>query len=224
MWSLFGAAGPVGQFAILSSFQRGAARVIAIDHREDRLERARAQGAETINFDEVDPVEALLELTGGRGPNRAIDAVRVDSESARSGPAEPDRAQRKNDEAERSVVAPKTNPKGKSWKPGGSSSQASRWAVESLAKAGTLGIIGVYPPTDTFFPLGTAMNRNLTINMGNGNHPRYIRELLSKVVAGLVDPSKMVTQHEPLTDIMTAYREIDLRSPGWLKVAINAKS
>jgi threonine dehydrogenase-like Zn-dependent dehydrogenase len=79
--------GPVGQFAILSSFQRGAGRVIAIDSHRDRLDRARALGAEVIDFDEVDPVEAILELTQGIGPDRAIDAVGVDAESPHSGPA-----------------------------------------------------------------------------------------------------------------------------------------
>jgi len=214
--------GPVGQFAIVSAFQRGAARVIAIDHRRDRLERARSLGAETVNFDEVDPVAALRELTRGRGPNRAIDAVGVDSESARSGPAAPSKAEKQKYQQELSAIVKKTNEKDGNWIPGDAPSQAQRWAVESLAKAGTLGIIGVYPPEDTFFPIGVAMNKNLKINLGNGNHPRYIRQLLNKVESGLIDPSQVLTQHEPLSDGLAAYREFDLRNPGWIKVAINA--
>lgn len=213
--------GPVGQFAILSAFQQGAGRVIAVDHRPDRLERAQSLGAEVVNFDQVDPVQAVLELTRGRGPARAIDAVGVDAESARTGPARPSDEQRENNLLELGTIAPVTRPQGVSWVPGDAPSQAHQWAVESLAKAGTLGIIGVYPPTDTFFPIGTAMNRNLTLRMGNGNHPRYIRKLLAMVECGIVDPSKLVTHHEPLTDVMQAYREFDLRSPGWLKVALN---
>lgn len=213
--------GPVGQFSILSAFQRGAARVIAIDHRKDRLDRARLLGAETINFDEQDPVQALLDLTGDRGPNRAIDAVGVDAESATQGPAakQADKERESNRE-ELSQVAPQTNEHDGSWRPGDAPSQAHRWAVTSLAKAGTLGIIGVYPATDKFFPIGMAMNKNLTINMGNGNHPRYIPRLLSYVKSGLVDPATVLTQHEPLTDVLAAYREFDRRSPGWLKVAL----
>ncbi|ONH32790.1 hypothetical protein [Pseudofrankia asymbiotica] len=95
------------------------------------------------------------------------------------------------------------------------------WAVESPAKAGTLGIVGVYPPTDRFFPVGTAMNKNLTINMGNGNHPRYISKLLAMVESRVVNPEKLVTRHEPMRHVLAAYEEFDLRRPGWLKVALD---
>lgn len=51
-------------------------------------------------------------------------------------------------------------------------------------------IIGVYPPTHNFFPIGTAMNKNLTINMGNCNHHKYIPTLVDLVRNGTVDPQK----------------------------------
>lgn len=217
--------GPVGQFAILSAFQRGAARVIAIDGHPDRLERARALGAETINFNEVDPVEAIMELTRGIGPDRAIDAVGVDAESPKSGPAAAKARQldaQHLDELRR--IAPQTNQQDGRWRPGDAPTQAHTWAVETLAKAGTLGIIGVYPTSDTFFPIGTAMNRNFTINMGNGNHPRYIPKLLAMVESGVVKPEQILTRHEPLRGVLGAYEEFDLRHPGWLKVALDASN
>ncbi|WP_206322824.1 hypothetical protein [Streptomyces sp. HNM0575] len=65
------------------------------------------------------------------------------------------------------------------------------------------------------------MNKNLTINMGNGNHPRYIPRLLDIVKSGLVDPQGVLTQHKPMRDVMAAYQEFDRRSPGWLKVALD---
>jgi threonine dehydrogenase-like Zn-dependent dehydrogenase len=46
--------------------------------------------------------------------------------------------------------------------------------------------------------------------------------LLSFVKSGLVYPTKTVTQHEPLSDMLEAYRQFDRRSPGWLQVALNA--
>jgi len=217
--------GPVGQFAILSSFQRGAARVIAVDGHGDRLERAREQGAEVVNFNDDDPVDAIMELTRGIGPDRAIDAVGVDAESPKAGPAAG--KARKQDDAHRQQlrqIAPKTNQQDQQWKPGDAPTQAHWWAIQSLAKAGTLGIIGVYPPTDIFFPIGFAMNKNFTINMGNGNHPRYIPRLLAMVESGVVDPERMVTQHEPLRDVLDAYKQFDLRQPGWLKVALEPAS
>ncbi|GAA2599957.1 zinc-dependent alcohol dehydrogenase [Dactylosporangium fulvum] len=214
--------GPVGQFAILSAFQRGAARVIAVDGHGDRLERAQMLGAEVINFNEVDPVAAMLELTRGIGPDRVIDAVGVDAESPKSGPAA-GRAREQADQHREELrqIAPRTNEHNGQWKPGDAPTQAHAWAVDSLAKAGTLGIIGVYPPTDRFFPIGTAMNRNLTINMGNGNHPRYIRRLMAMVESGTVDPDRILTQHEPMREVMRAYKEFDQRRPGWLKVALD---
>lgn len=213
--------GPVGQYAVLSSFQHGAARVIAIDGHADRLERAQALGAEVVNFNEVDPVETIMDLTRGIGPDRAIDAVGVDAESPKSGPASA--KARQEDEQHREElrqIAPETHEQEGHWKPGDAPTQAQSWAIETLAKAGTLGIVGIYPLTDRFFPIGTAMNRNFTIKMGNGNHPRYIPKLLAMVQSGVVDPEKMVTQREPLRDVLAAYREFDLRRPGWLKVTL----
>ena len=85
---------------------------------------------------------------------------------------------------------------------------------------GTLGIVGVYPMSDRFFPIGTVLGRNLTVKAGNGNHPRYIPRLLSMVESGVANPEEVLTQQEPLGDALAAYREFDLRSPGWLKVAL----
>jgi threonine dehydrogenase-like Zn-dependent dehydrogenase len=148
--------GPVGQFAILSSFQRGAARVIAIDDHADRLERPRALGADVVDFNEVDPIDAIMELTHGVGPDRAIDAVGVDAESPKAGPAAA-KARDEDEEHRQQLrqIAPETHEQNGHWKPGDAPTQTHAWAVESIAKAGTLGIIGVYPPTDRFFPIGT---------------------------------------------------------------------
>ncbi|MDG4808767.1 glutathione-dependent formaldehyde dehydrogenase [Micromonospora sp. WMMD1120] len=213
--------GPVGQFAVRSAFQRGAARVIAVDGHPDRLEHAQAAGAEVINFNEVDPVEAIMDLTRGIGADCAIDAVGVDAESPKSGPASGaarDADQRHRDE--RAQIAPESNQRGEHWKPGDAPSQAQSWAVDSLAKMGTLGIVGVYPMTDRFFPIGTVLARNLTVKAGNGNHPRYIPRLMAMIEAGQVHPESVLTQQQPLADAIAAYQQFDLRSPGWLKAVL----
>ena len=57
-------------------------------------------------------------------------------------------------------------------------SQVAEWAVKSLAKAGTLSVIGVYPQTMTRFPIGAAMMKNLTLQMGNCPHRKYIPQLI----------------------------------------------
>lgn len=143
--------GPVGQFAIASAKLMGAGRVIAVDHRDDRLAMARRQGAEVVNFDKEDPVETIVQMTGGVGVDRAIDAVGVDSEHAHHGPAH-DHSKDKQFAQEVEEIAPEQNVQGGLWKPGDAPSQALQWAVEALAKAGTLSIIGVYPPTMNTFP------------------------------------------------------------------------
>jgi threonine dehydrogenase-like Zn-dependent dehydrogenase len=213
--------GPVGQFAVASAKLMGAGRVFAIDRVESRLEMARGQGAEVINFEEEDPTEALKRLTGGIGVDRAIDAVGVDAETAESGPAAKEaKKQSEQFEQEREKVAPEQNPEGELWQPGRAPSQALAWAVKSLCKAGTLSVIGVYPPAMQTFPTGEAMNKNLTVKMGNCNHRRYVPMLVDLVRSGTIDPQKVLTQRGPMMNALDAYKAFDQRQPGWIKVEL----
>lgn len=218
--AIFGC-GPVGQFAIASAKLMDAGRIFAIDEVQSRLQMARAQGAEVIDFSVEHPVEAIKRLTGGIGVDCAIDAVGVDAERPHRGPAA-DEAQQKASlyQQELQQIAPQTNPQGENWKPGDAPSQVVEWAVQSLAKAGTLSIIGVYPPTDNFFPLGMAMNKNLTIKMGNCNHRKYLPKLIELVQMRAIDPSKILTQAEPMTSAIDAYKAFDVRREGWVKVEL----
>ncbi|MEX5539810.1 zinc-dependent alcohol dehydrogenase [Pseudomonas poae] len=190
--------GPVGLFAIVSAKLLGAGRIFAVDGLDDRLERARDLGAECINFEKEDPVEALHRLTHDIGVDRAIDAVGVDANHAHHGQA----------------------CDGAQWQPGDKPSQALEWAVQGLAKAGTLSIIGVYPAGFDRFPIGAAMNKNLRMNMGNCHHRKYIPKLIEMTLAGRVDPSKVLTQHEPMGDAISAFQKFDQHFPGWIKVKL----
>ncbi|MFY0528660.1 zinc-dependent alcohol dehydrogenase [Archangium gephyra] len=213
--------GSVGMFAILSAKLMDAGRIFAIDCHPDRLDAARTLGAEVINFDVEDPVEAILRLTGGIGVDRAIDAVGVDAMHAHHGPAaKTARKEKAEFKRELKEVAPNTNPDGDNWVPGDAPAQAVMWAVEALAKAGTLAIIGVYPQQMRTFPLGQAMNKNLTLNMGNCNHRKYIPHLMELVRTGAVDPTEILSHVQPLTSALDAYRSFDTRKPGWMKVEL----
>lgn len=213
--------GPVGQFAIASAKLMGAGRVLAVDNLPDRLEMAKRQGAEVINFDEEDPVKVIMSLTGGIGADCAIDAVGVDAECPHHGPAAKQAAEQAEEfKRELEAVAPVQHPDGPNWHPGQAPSQAQQWAVQALAKAGTLSIIGVYPPADTSFPIGSAMNKNLTIRMGNCNHRKYIPDLIELVRTGAIDPTAIVTRREGMESVIDAYKAFDQRRPGWLKVAL----
>jgi len=213
--------GPVGLFSIVSAQILGAGRILAVDTIPSRLEMARAQGAEIIDFNVEEPTETIQRLTGGIGVDRAIDAVGVDATEPSRGPAaEQAQQQAQQHQQELQQIAPETNPQSDNWHPGNAPSLALTWAVQSLAKAGTLSIIGVYPPTHRFFPIGMAMNKNLTINMGNCNHRKYIPRLVEMVRTGAIKPTQILTQVEPMTSAIEAYKAFDRRQPGWVKVEL----
>jgi threonine dehydrogenase-like Zn-dependent dehydrogenase len=169
---------------------------------------ARHQGAETIDFSDGDPIETLKRLTGGIGPDRVIDAVGVDAEGPEENPELVDE------------VAPERVSGDGQWQPGNAPDQVAKWAVEAVAKAGTIGIIGVYPPTMERYPIGAAMNKNLTLKMGNCNHRRYVPELVEMTRAGLVEPASVLTQLEEIVDVERAYEAFDRRESGWIKVEL----
>jgi threonine dehydrogenase-like Zn-dependent dehydrogenase len=213
--------GPVGQLAIASAFLLGAGRVLAIDSVGSRLDLARSQGAEAIDFDREDPIEAVLDLTAGIGVDRAIDAVGVDAESPHEGPAaKQSKGERAKVEQERRAIAPDAKPQGEQWVPGRAPSQALSWAVDALAKAGSLAIIGVYPMAAERFPIGRFMNKNLTLKSGNCNHRRYVPALIRLVRTGALRPSSILSQTIGFDDAIEAYRAFDRREPGWTKVEL----
>lgn len=213
--------GPVGLFTIISAKLLGAGRVLAVDTIPSRLEMARALGAEVIDYNAEHPVEAIKRMTNGIGADRAVDAVGVDANRAHHGPAAvTSAASAKQFDREQKENAPKTNPRGDNWHPGDGPSQVLSWAVEALAKAGTLSIIGVYPQSAQSFPIGMAMNRNLTVQMGNCNHRTYLPTLVELVQNGTVEPTRVLTQVGPLMDVIAAYQMFDLRQPGWVKVEL----
>jgi len=189
-----------------------------------RLEMARDQGAEAIDFNREDPVEVLQRLTGGIGPDRAIDAVGLDAMAPSSGPAAKEaKKQRAEFQKELKELEPEANRRGSQWRAGDAPSQVLQWAVKSLAKAGTLSIVGLYPE-GRLFPIGEALDKNLTIKAGNTPHRKYIPELVDLVETGAVDPAQILTQTEPLTDAIEAYKAFDRREPGWIKVELRPEA
>ncbi|MBV2134629.1 NAD(P)-dependent alcohol dehydrogenase [Pseudomonas sp. MAP12] len=70
------AQGPIGLCATAGAKLRGASTIIAVDGVNERLQIARQLGADvTLNFREVDVVDEILKLTGGRGVDAAIEAL-----------------------------------------------------------------------------------------------------------------------------------------------------
>jgi threonine dehydrogenase-like Zn-dependent dehydrogenase len=187
--------GPVGQLAVTSAALFDAGRIFGIDCEPGRLEIARKQGAECIDFSQEDPVGAIRELTDGAGVDCVIDAVGIDAQSKR--PAE-----------------------GDAMKPGKTPGQALEWAIQIVAKAGHVSIIGVYPPSFMEFPIGRAMSRNLTLRMGDCPHRRYLPKLLRMVATGEIRPSMILQQRVAMDDAVAAYGSFAKHQAGWLKVEL----
>lgn len=215
--------GPVGLFAITCAQHLGAGRVFAVDNVESRLEMARTHGAEIINFDQEDPVATLHELTQGSGPDRTIDAVGVDAATATKGPAASREAQ-KEFKTELKEIAEEGLPSDAAFQPGGAPSQALKWAVESVAKAGTVSIIGVYSAPLQNFPIDKIMEKNLTFKAGNCNHRRYMPEMIELVRSGVIRPEQFLTQKEPMQSAIDAYRSFAEHERGWIKVKLEPAS
>jgi threonine dehydrogenase-like Zn-dependent dehydrogenase len=213
--------GPVGLTAIMSALHLDAGLVIAVDSVPERLKLARELGAATINFEDEDPVATIRRLTGGIGVDRAIDAVGIDANHAHHGPASHISGELNEEfQHERQAMGVPGVPAGDNWHAGDGPSQSLHWAVEALAKAGTLAIIGVYPQVSRAFPIGEAMNKNLTVQMGVCPHRRYIPTLIELVGAGVLDVGRLVTQRRPLTEALNAFAAFDRREPSYVKVEL----
>ena len=195
-------AGPVGQFAAASARMLGAERVIVIDRFEYRLAIAEQHsGVETLNYEEVDSVpEALKELTGGRGPDAAIDAVGMEAHF--HGPLYAyDRAkQAARMETDRPYVL--------------------REAIMSCRNGGIVSIVGVYGGFVDKFPMGALMNRGLSIRTGQCHVQRYLRPLLERVQNGEIDPSFVVTHRLPLDEAPKGYELFKHKEDDCLKVVL----
>lgn len=220
--AIFGC-GPVGLFAIACAQHLGAGRVFAVDNVPSRLEMARTHGAEIIDFDQEDPLAVLKELTQNAGPDRAIDAVGVDAATATKGPAV---SQEANDtfQKEMKEIAPEGTPADKAFQPGGAPSQALKWAIECVAKAGSVSVIGVYSGPVQKFPIDKVLEKNLTLKGGNCNHRRYLPKMIELVRSGAIQPEQFLTQKEPLRSAIDAYRSFATHERGWIKVKLEPAS
>jgi len=193
--------GPVGQFAIRSAWMFKAGRVIAIDRVPERLKMARDGKAETINFEETDVYDKLMEMTKGRGPDRCIDSVGCEAHARGSIDAVMDKV--------KSAVMMTTD-----------RSHVLREAILSCRKGGTLSVPGVYIGFPDKVPFGALMNKALTVKTGQTHMQRYTRPLLKKVEAGEIDPAFVITHRVPLTKAPEMYKTFRDKKDGCIKVVL----
>jgi threonine dehydrogenase-like Zn-dependent dehydrogenase len=194
--------GPVGQFAIRSAYLLGAERVVAIDRFPDRLRMAEEGGAIPLAYDEEGVYETLMQMTGGRGPDAVIDAVGMESHACGLAGAYDRIKQATRLESDRAY--------------------ALRQAIRCCRNGGTVSVVGVYGGLIDKFPIGSVMNRALTIRTGQAHVQRYMRPLLERVVKGEIDPSFVVTHRMPLTEAPAGYRMFRDKEDACIKIVLQA--
>jgi threonine dehydrogenase-like Zn-dependent dehydrogenase len=195
-------AGPVGQFAIASAYLLGAERVIAIDRVTTRLEMARTKsGAIPLNYEETDVLAGLEDLTGGRGPDACIDAVGMEAHH-------PSTAMYTYDRMKQAARLETDRP------------FALREAIMSCRNGGTVSVVGAYGGFVDKFPMGSLMNRSLTIRTGQCHVQRYTRPLLDRIRDGEIDPSFVITHRMSLEDAPRAYETFKNKQDDCVKVVL----
>jgi threonine dehydrogenase-like Zn-dependent dehydrogenase len=196
-------AGPVGQFAAASARLLGAEQIIVIDRFPYRLRiAAEHTGATTINYEQVDVAETLRDLTGGRGPDAAIDAVGMEAHSPR-----PDYAYDRTKQALRMEF---------------DRPFALRDAIMNVRNGGIVSVVGVYGGFVDKFPMGAVMNRALTIKAGQCHVQRYMQPLLERIQAGDIDPTFIITHRMPLAEAPAGYELFKHKQDECLKVVLTA--
>jgi threonine dehydrogenase-like Zn-dependent dehydrogenase len=193
-------AGPVGQFAVKSAYMLGAEKVILIDHYEDRLGLAKQQneGLITINFDDVEVYDKLLDYTGGRGPDSCIDAVGLESHGT-----SPDAIL---DYVKANLYLATDRP------------HALRQAIFCCRKGGTVSVPGVYGGFLDKFNFGAAFAKGLTFKMGQTHMHKYMPPLLSAIEEGKIDPTFVISHRLTLNEAPDAYSKFNTEKNQWRKV------
>lgn len=194
--------GPIGLLAVKSAYLLGAERVIAIDRFPYRLKMAEEKCcAIPLNYEEVNVLDQLKELTAGRGPDACIDAVGM--EAHKSGLIG------MYDRSKQAMKLETDRP------------HALREAILACRSGGTVSVIGVYGGFVDKFPMGAVMNRSLTIRSGQAHVQRYMRMLFDKVREGEIDASFIVTHRKPLDEAPEAYEMFCNKEDDCVKVVLH---
>ena len=192
--------GPVGQFAIRSAYLQGAERVIAIDRIPERLNMARAGGAEVIDYEGTDVVQALKDMTGNLGPDACIDAVGMEAHGDTIGAIVDMAKQKTRLSTDRPHVL--------------------RQVIQACRKGGTISLAGVYGGFVDKIPMGAAFNKGLTFKMGQTHVIRYMQPLLERVMRGEIDPSFVITHKLSLDEAPEGYEIFKHKEDKCIKVVL----
>ncbi|MGN7357686.1 zinc-dependent alcohol dehydrogenase [Paenibacillus sp. SAF-054] len=189
--------GPVGLLTQKFAWQKGAARVIAVDHVDYRLEHARRTNrVETFNFETTKDFDKyMLEITKG-GADVVIDCVGLDA---------------KRSAMESVETALKLQ---------GGSLGAVEMASKIVRKFGTIQLIGVYGLKYNMFPLGHLFERNVQLKMGQAPVIHFMPELFEQVKSGKIDATDIITHRLKIDDAEHAYKIFDEKEDQCIKVVL----
>lgn len=195
---VFGA-GPIGIMAARCAWLMGAGRVIVVDCVDYRLEFVAAYGpAETVDFREVDDMAVhIKKMTDWLGADVCIDAVGC--------------------EADGNFLQSLT---GVRMKLQAGAATALHWAINSVRKGGNVSIVGVYGPTFNAVPIGSAMNKGLTLRMNQCSVKRHLPRLVEHIQAGRIDPRALITHRVPLEEVDDAYHLFSAKKDGCIKAVL----
>lgn len=197
---VFGA-GPVGYFAVLCAFLRGAAMVISIDCNPARLNKTRKLGAETINFRDQDVVRIAHDLTKGKG-GICMDCMGYEA-MIHHGHAH------QASDPHAANFYPKEYPV-----------QIFEWMAETARKFSTLGVPGVYMSAYDGFPLEKLFQKELQIRMGQCPVKNYNEQLLHLIEKKRIDPIPIISHTLKLDDAPQGYSMFDAKN-GFTKVIMH---
>ena len=194
--------GPVGLLTIRSCFLLGAKRVIAVDRVPERLALARECGAETIDSNESNVHEALMEMTKGQGPDAVIEAVGMESHGANS-------FVERAAAAVQSTVSAIERP------------YALNECIMACRPGGIVSVPGVYVGPVGPIMMGSFMNKSLTMKTGQTHMLRYMEPLMKRIQAGEIDPSFVITHRSTkLEDGPELYDTFREKKDGCIKVVM----
>jgi len=194
--AIFGS-GPVGLMAQKAAWIMGASRVIAIDVLDYRLEKARTVNkVETLNPNKVDVVEAIRQMTGGRGADVCVDAVGFEPERGIL-----DRV--------KSAVNFEVG-----------SMKVLDLAFRAVRRSGTVTIVGVYGSPYDNFPMHRIFDKGLTIKQGQAPVLNYIDHLIDLVKEEKVILDDIITHTMPLADAAKGYEIFQKKEDDCVKVVL----
>ncbi|WP_294390998.1 zinc-dependent alcohol dehydrogenase [uncultured Sphingomonas sp.] len=178
--------GPVGLFSVQSAFLMGAKRVIAIDHYPHRLELAAKFGAETINFNDIKVYDALMEMTGGIGPDAVIDSVGLEAHGLF--------VDNVIDQLKVSTFL------------GTDRIHALRQVILACRKGGRVSVPAVYGGFVDKFPMGAFMEKGLTMKTGQTHVQHYTPALLNAIMEDKIDTTFLISHTLPLENAPEGYK------------------